>query len=322
MRTDQAKQIHMKTLLAELGHEPVREDKGESWYLSPLREETDASFKISRDGMAWYDHGAGEGGNILDFAIRFWGLSATNVAGALRELRQLKLDGSLPGTHVAGQGDLWKGGSRAEPVRQTDMLVTPVARKPESLLQITKIQPLQNRALIRYLQGRGVDAATAGHYLQEAYYSLRDKPFFALAFANDSGGYELRNPYFQGSYAVKDISFLNQGGAGQGKAVALFEGFMDFLSALIYTQKPVPSLPVIILNSASMRHRALAVIQEQDFTEVHLYFDHDRTGEELAQWFQEQLADRSVTDQSNLYAGHKDFNDWLMGREASVGVKR
>jgi len=321
MRADQAKQIHLRTLLAELGHEPEREDKGECWYLSPFREETDASFKISRDGRAWYDHGAGEGGNILDFAIRYWQLSAQDVTGALRELRQLKLDGSSRTTTPTKQGHLWEQGAATSSTSQTTAKAQ-AASKPESLLQITKIQPLQNRALMGYLQGRGIDVATAAHYLQEAYYNLRDKRYFALAFVNDSGGYELRNRYFQGSYEIKNITFLNQEATAQGKAVALFEGFMDFLSALTYTQKPAPSLPVIILNSASMRHRALAKLEEQGFTEIHLYFDHDRTGEELTHWFQQQLADRQVTDQSGLYAGYKDFNDWLMGRQASVGTHR
>lgn len=322
MRADQAKQIHLKTLLAALGHEPVREDKGEYWYLSPFRQEKEASFKISRDGRAWYDHGAGEGGNILDFAIHYWHLPANDVAGALRELRQLKPNPTSQEVHSPGQETLWKDRSPISSDSQTVRPATPVAGKPESALKITKIQPLQNRALIQYLNRRGIDAATASLYLSEAYYRLRDKHFFALAFANESGGYELRNPYFQGSYAVKDISLLNHSGAGQGTAVALFEGFMDFLSALIYTQKPAPALPVVILNSASMRHRALAAIQEQGFTELHLYFDHDKTGRELTAWFQEQLPDRVVTDQSNLYDGYKDFNDWLMARAPSASISR
>ena len=321
MRTDQAKQIHMRMLLAELGHEPVREDKGECWYLSPFREEMDASFKISRDGRAWYDHGAGEGGNILDFAILYWQLPDQDIAGALRELRQLKLDVTSRTAHAAGQKDLWKETTPSALGSQT-ITGDQFTNKPESLLEITKIQPLRNRALIGYLQGRGIDAAIARRYLEEAYYTVRDKQFFALAFANESGGYELRNAYFQGSYAVKDISYLYHGPAEPGGAVALFEGFMDFLSALMYTQKPIPSLPVIILNSASMRHRALAKIRDQNFAEVHLYFDHDRTGEELTIWFQEQLADQLVTDQSGLYTGYKDFNDWLLGRNTSANIGR
>lgn len=310
MNTAQAKQIHLKDLLQRIGHEPVQEDKGEYWYLSPFREETKASFKITRDGKGWYDHGAGEGGNILDFVMRYPGhpfQGATDIAGALRALRGVY--GQAGPTGESKQGTLWKDSApcaagKPGPARA---LSEP---KPEPAMLMTNIQPLQNPALIAYLQGRKIDFDTAGRYLQEAYYSLHGKSYFALAFANQSGGYELRNPYFQGSYAVKDISLISAGGGGSA-SVALFEGFMDFLSALAYTHQQTPTLPVIVLNSASMRHRALSVLQTQKVREVHLYFDHDATGRTLTDWFQQQLPACAVTDQSSLYTGYKDFNEWL-----------
>ncbi len=61
MNVAQAKEIHLRDLLENLGHDPRRVVSGECWYLSPLRQETDASFKITRDGKAWYDHGGAEG---------------------------------------------------------------------------------------------------------------------------------------------------------------------------------------------------------------------------------------------------------------------
>ena len=113
------------------------------------------------------------------------------------------------------------------------------------------------------------------------------------------------------------------GAGGEGSAsVALFEGFMDFLSALAYTHQQTPTLPVIVLNSASMRHRALSVLQEQNVREVHLYFDHDATGRMLTGWFQQQLPACTVTDQSSLYTGYKDFNDWLKANSTRKSAGR
>ena len=62
MRSDHAKQIHLRDLLVALGCQPVKEQKGEPWYMSPFRQKTDASFNITRDGKAWYDHGMGQEG--------------------------------------------------------------------------------------------------------------------------------------------------------------------------------------------------------------------------------------------------------------------
>lgn len=60
------------------------------------------------------------------------------------------------------------------------------------------------------------------------YYRIGGKPYFALAFKNDSGGYELRNPRFKGSTS-KDITHIRQKGEPRDTCF-VFEGFMDFLS--------------------------------------------------------------------------------------------
>jgi len=86
MNANQAKQLHLKELLSRLGYEAKREDKGEFWYLSPFREESDASFKVTRDGKGWFDHGVGHGGNILDFVIRYYNLPENGIREALRKL--------------------------------------------------------------------------------------------------------------------------------------------------------------------------------------------------------------------------------------------
>jgi hypothetical protein len=43
-------------------------------------------------------------------------------------------------------------------------------------------------------------------YLREIHYKAKGKRYFALCFPNDSGGYEIRNPYFKGSFSPKDIT--------------------------------------------------------------------------------------------------------------------
>ena len=45
-------------------------------------------------------------------------------------------------------------------------------------------------------------------FLWEISYKISDKTFFALGFANDAGGWELRNPYFKGCMAPKPISTI------------------------------------------------------------------------------------------------------------------
>lgn len=306
MRSDQAKTIHMRDLLAALGHQPVKEQRGELWFYSPFREETDASFKITRDGRGWYDHGEGAGGNILDFVMRLYG---TNVSGALRQLDELEIARTVRTGNPDDQREFWQSPTKpieAAPARKPKPKVT------ESEIVVTRIQPLQNRALVAYLKKRGIDAETAATYVDEIYYTQKDNPYFALAFANESSGYELRNPYFKGTYGSKDISIV-RAGAGESRSVAVFEGFMDFLSACIVAKRR-PVMDCIILNSVAMKDRAVDAIQQMGVETVHLYLDRDERGCQLTEEISSELSGLSVQDQSSLYAAYKDLNEYLVAQ--------
>src|SRR4051795_6727649 len=67
----QAKQVDLVEYLEELGYQPQRIRNNDYWYLSPLRDEKTASFKVNAKLNAWYDHGIGKGGNIIDFGILY-----------------------------------------------------------------------------------------------------------------------------------------------------------------------------------------------------------------------------------------------------------
>ncbi|MEM7132449.1 MAG: toprim domain-containing protein [Chloroflexota bacterium] len=307
MQANQAKQIHLEALLGRLGHHPVKERKGELWYLSPFREETEASFKLSKDGKAWFDHGAGQGGNILDFVMLY---DQTGVRGALRRIE----------------------GLMAQPVRDVQRDVAPkpfdidssLAEKSSgegSDLQITRIQPLQNRGLIEYLRKRGVEVEITRPWVQEVHYERGGKPYFALGFGNDAGGYELRTLNFKGTTGAKEITTIAGIGQGDSSSVAVFEGFTDFLSAIVLTGHP-PTMGCIVLNSVSMKDRAIQKIREMGVEQLHLYLDRDEAGLAMVQYFREHLPDVTVYDESMLYDGSKDLNDYLVAKQQSAGHAR
>lgn len=119
------------------------------------------------------------------------------------------------------------------------------------------MRPLGSRSLLTYLAGRGIPAELARAQIQELHYRRNDKPFFALAFPNAAGGYELRNPYFKGSWSPKDIAVIP---GGAPTVVAVFEGFMDYLSTLASGVLADPCPGVIVVNFASLRAKAVAAI--------------------------------------------------------------
>ena len=100
---------------------------------------------------------------------------------------------------------------------------------------------------------------------------------------------------------------------------------MDFLSALIYYEKQASRSPVIVLNSASLKARAVDAIRETGAERVYLYLDQDRTGRKLTRYFRDHLPGVIVSDCADLYLyaeGCKDFNDYLVATRNTTSRSR
>ena len=91
--------------------------------------------------------------------------------------------------------------------------------------QQLEIVPLSSPALLSYLQGRGINLELTKRECREARYTHNGKRYFAIAFPNGSGGFEVRNPYFKGCIAPKEIPHIRQAGKAR-TACYVFEGFM------------------------------------------------------------------------------------------------
>ena len=68
MNINDIKQIKLQDFLAAIGCKPVKQYGVNLMYLSPLRTEKHASFKVNTEINQWYDFGIGKGGNIIDLA--------------------------------------------------------------------------------------------------------------------------------------------------------------------------------------------------------------------------------------------------------------
>ena len=285
----------MQELLAALGFQPVRLDEhtGELWYLSPFRSEKDESFAVTKSRRAWFDHGRGEGGGVIDFLCTYWN---TDASGALRELSRL---------NIAATPD--PAPSLGLPFKAGDA---------EPRLENFRTKKLHHPALRGYLASRGIPYALAMPYVEEAHYEVKGRPYFSLAFKNQRDGYELRNPYAKLCQSPKDITVFTCSGAGLGdRPVRVYEGFMDFLSDLVASDcKPESPLPfsVVVLNGAAMKDKGLAAVRALRPSDVSLYFDNDNTGRMLSAFFEAGLPDCRVFDRAQDYAPHDDVNAWLM----------
>ena len=72
MTIEEAKSIRIADYLHSLGYSPVKQQGINLWYKSPLREESEASFKVNTEREQWYDFGLGKGGNIIALAAHLY----------------------------------------------------------------------------------------------------------------------------------------------------------------------------------------------------------------------------------------------------------
>jgi DNA primase len=172
--------------LEQLGYQPQKIRSEDYWYLSPLRPETVPSFKVNRYLQVWYDHGLGQGGDIIDFGTAYF---RCTVSEFLQKL--------------SGQVNLPRRPLPPFSFHQP-------SDAGEKKISIMSVQPLSDPRLLHYLAERHI-ALEIARYCKEVSFSLKGKAYKAIGLKNDAGS------------SPKDITFLDQGAAAVVVVEGLFD---------------------------------------------------------------------------------------------------
>ena len=286
MNIKKIKQIKLQDFLASMGCKPVKQYGVNFMYLSPLRTEKHASFKVNTEINQWYDFGIGRGGNIIALAELLY--NSSDVSYLIHQIERnapSSVSGSLP-------------------------TVKPIT--PQNSFEHLQVLPITHPALIKYLEERCIDVETARTVCKELHFDIRGKHYFGIGFPNIAGGYEIRNPFFKGCIAPKDISHFY---AEEPKKVCfVFEGFMDFLSFMTLRKLKNPQQTglslqdYLVLNSVTNIHKTAKRLSRYD--SVQCFLDNDEAGRNAYLQLSKELG-KSITDASTLYNGFKDLNEYL-----------
>ncbi len=149
----------------------------------------------------WFDYGLGKGGNIIALAQELY--FSDHVPYLLRKIAE-----------------------QAPHIRLVSFSFRQQASEPS--FQQLEVGELKHPALLRYLQERGIDTALAKSECKELHFIHNGKPYFAIGFPNVAGGFEVRNQFFKGCIAPKDITHIRQSGEPREKCL-VFEGMTDYL---------------------------------------------------------------------------------------------
>lgn len=286
MNIKKIKQIKLQDFLASMGCKPVKQYGVNFMYLSPLRTEKHASFKVNTEINQWYDFGIGRGGNIIALAELLY--NSSDVLYLIHQIERnapSSVSGSLP-------------------------TVKPIT--PQNSFEHLQVLPITHPALIKYLEERCIDVETARTVCKELHFDTRGKHYFGIGFPNIAGGYEIRNPFFKGCIAPKDISHFY---AEEPKKVCfVFEGFMDFLSFMTLRKLKNPQQTglslqdYLVLNSVTNIHKTAKRLSRYD--SVQCFLDNDEAGRNAYLQLSKELG-KSITDASTLYNGFKDLDEYL-----------
>ena len=302
MNSAQAKKILLVDFLSGLNLEPKNIKNNDYWYISPLHSEKTPSFKVDIVKNVWYDHGTGTGGNIIDLVMNIYNI---DFKSALLKLSSIFDYGDTQSSSFFHQQDKIR---KIKEFANSKNDSSPGVPK----FEFKKVKDLENKALLEYILKRGIKSDIAVQYLKEVYYSNSSqdetKNYFALGFKNDSDNYELRNARFKGCIGSKDITTIK--GTGN-KELSIFEGFIDFLSALTHFKIDKFKSDVVILNSVANKAKISDLLYSDLYNKIYLFLDNDKAGEDTQREFY-SMNDKCVNC-SNIYAGYKDFNEFLQG---------
>ena len=284
MDARQMREIPIADFLNAMGIHPTRQKGNALWYSAPYRTERTPSFTVDTAKNVWFDFGTGKGGDIFDLA-----------------------------GEVIGSEDFLL---RAAFIAKSGTCPFPVIERPqrneekETIFEDIWVRPLQDARLLGYLKERGINAHVAIPNCEEVRYRVHGKRYYAIGFRNEAGGMELRNRFFKGCIPPKDISLKRNG----SDVCAVFEGFMDYLSAM---QLGIIASDWLVLNSVSNLEKALKVLGV--YRRIECYLDNDDAGRRTLERLRADFRVK-VIDRSSLYADHKDLNEFLLSKNAGNNV--
>lgn len=290
MNIEQANAIPMPEILAKLGFQFDKFKGDELWYKSPFRNENTASFAVNTAKNVWYDHGIGNGGKSLSFVIAW--LKHSNEDYTCRDALR------------------WFENMFTQLISFSDEPADESSEAPK--IQLQKIFEVTSPALISYIEERCISVELGKKHFKEAHLISKEtgKKFFALAFANVNGGYELRNKAFKGCIAPKSISFI-RGSDKVPKEMNVFEGAFDFLSALEVQKSKQFKGDTIILNSVKNIQVAEGYIKTNPYKTINTWLDNNEAGEAATQRLEDFAAEINLAfkRKNDLYKPHEDVNE-------------
>ena len=231
MTCAEANKLDLVEYLFSSGFTAIKIRGNDHWYLSPFRDEKEASFKIDKNKNVWYDQGAGKGGTVIDFVMQYFNCDVTKALQKLSSYQQVPQkrfiateSSSFIIVPKVQQQEIFDASNNIIKTQKSNQGRPPFHLHENSLINhrdaaetaieiIAAKQPITDMVLCRYLKLRRIDKTVADTYCHEVVFKFgdRDAKHIAIGFKNSAGGYELRNSFFKLSSSPKYVTYINNG---------------------------------------------------------------------------------------------------------------
>jgi DNA primase len=284
-----AKAVPIAAYLQAIGHNPVKQSNQEFVYYSPVRVEATPSFYVNIVKNVFTDFGGiGVNGDAIKLVQYLTDCSFVKAVNVLLEFDGATIQAEPATFSFSGQNKPRSDGKTSD----------------SSGILIKEVKTLKNAALCRYVESRGIPAPLANEYLKEVHFEQKGQRLFAVGFANDGGGYTLRNKVWKCTSTPNTVTTLP---AANNDVLNVFEGFFDFLAACVHFGHYKPSNTTIVLNSTSNLLQVLERIKTAK--RVNVFLDNDKTGIATAQKI--AANNPNTVNHCNIYDGYKDFSEYI-----------
>lgn len=273
--------IPIINVLKKLNIEAVEKKKDQFWFKANWRDERTPSVKCENN--LFYDFGEGCGGNTIDFIMKHFSVDFMEAVKWLR------------GEDVIFSFD--------PPAHNLYSVI-----KNEKPYSVERIQPIQNRILIDYLNSRKLNVEICKRYLDEVYYKIHDKKYFGVGFKNDKNNFEIRNKYAKLCLGTKWFTWISK----SNNSLVVLESWSDFISLLTLYPKCEKSRDFLILNSLSMLSKVDDVLGS--YRELLFALDNDAAGSNSTENCMMKLNSLDIVckDIRYIFKGSKDINEFLI----------
>ena len=243
--------------------------------------------KFSVDEKGYYDFKAGKGGKIIKAVMQMEGKNWLEAVNFLKDFSNTTINQS------------------AQTVRDRRPAPTQHSNTPHSV--ITNIVVPNNDKLLEYFAQRGISKEILQQYTQQVHYRniKENKDYFGIGIPNQSGGYDIRNPYIKAKVGASDMTVI----PGTRNEAVVFEGMTDMLSYLQMAKdngKP-NDRTLVVLNSVT--NTGTFIERFKNYTgKIHLFLDGDKAGDDATQSVLNNLKN-SIDKRGNYGIGKGEIND-------------